>query len=83
MIVLNKKTIQSWLLYDWASSAFATSTMAAIMPIFFSQVAAINLKPYIATAYFGYIQSISLIIIVFLSPILGAVADSFKTKKSS
>jgi UMF1 family MFS transporter len=79
---VNNKVIRSWALYDWANSAFATTIMAAVMPIFFSKVAAKELNATTATAYWGYIQSISLVIIVILSPVLGAIADQSGSKKS-
>jgi UMF1 family MFS transporter len=78
---MKNKVIRSWALYDWANSAFATTIMAAVMPIFFSKVAAKELGATTATAYWGYIQSISLVIIVVLSPVLGAIADQSGSKK--
>lgn len=79
---MNKKAVKSWVLYDWANSAFTTTIMAAVMPIFFSGVAASNLPKATATAYWGYTQSIALVFVFLLSPVLGAIADYAGNKKT-
>jgi len=33
------RRIWAWTMYDWANSAFATTILAAVLPIYFSQVA--------------------------------------------
>lgn len=78
---MNKRAIKSWVWYDWANSAFATTIMAAVMPVFFSGVAASGLTASDATAYWGYTQSIALVFVVLLSPVLGAIADQTRSKK--
>lgn len=76
-----KKVIYSWALYDWANSAFATTILAAVLPIFYNDVAAANLPDNLATSYWGYTQTIAMLVIALISPILGAVADYSKSKK--
>ena len=71
----NRREIVSWMFYDWANSAFATVMMAAILPVYYSQVAASSLSANIASSYWGYTNTIAMIIIAFLSPILGAISD--------
>lgn len=71
----------AWALYDWANSAFATTIMAAVLPIYYSTVAAADLAPHIASAYWGYTTAIALALIAFFSPILGAIADYMGAKK--
>nr|WP_290666945.1 MFS transporter [Ardenticatena sp.] len=71
----------AWVLYDWANSAFATTVMAAVLPIYYSTVAAADLPPYLASAYWGYTTAIALALIAFISPILGAVADYMGARK--
>jgi len=73
--VNNKPVIFSWCLYDWANSAFATTIMAAVLPVFYSTVAAENLPAHLAASYWGYTNSIAMLTIAFLSPLLGALAD--------
>jgi MFS transporter, UMF1 family len=79
---MNKKEIFGWTMYDWANSAFATTIMAAVLPIFYHDVAAKGLESTTATAYWGYSQTIAVIIVAILSPILGAISDSSNSKKA-
>ncbi len=67
-------------MYDWASSAFATTIMAAVLPIYYFDVAAKNLDSTTATAFWGYSQSIAVLIVALLAPILGAIADYSSSK---
>ncbi len=71
----NNKKIFSWILYDWANSAFATTILATILPIFYKDVAAKGLPANLATSYWGYTQTIAMLIIAAVSPVLGAMAD--------
>jgi UMF1 family MFS transporter len=77
-----KKTVYAWAMYDWANSAFATVILATVLPIFYKDVAGINLPGNLATSYWGYTQTIAMIIIAVISPILGAAADYSDSKKS-
>lgn len=77
----NKKTIYSWIFYDWANSAFATTIMVAVLPVFYKDVIAKNLENHIATSYWGYTTSIAMIIVAILAPILGSVSDKSNLKK--
>ncbi|BBE30990.1 MFS transporter [Tepiditoga spiralis] len=75
------KTEKSWILYDWANSAYAVAIMTAILPIFFKDVAAKGVESSLATAYWGYTNTISTLIIAVLAPILGTIADYKNYKK--
>ncbi len=76
-----RKVINSWVMYDWANSAFATTVMAAILPVYYSKVAGATLSGNKPTFYWGYTISIALLITAFLSPIMGAIADYTGAKK--
>ncbi|GEM_PF-46003 len=77
-----KRRIRAWTMYDWANSAFATTILAAVLPIYYSQVAGATLpSEATATAYWSLGLSISLLIVAFLSPILGTVSDVMRGKK--
>ena len=78
---LHKRAIRAWTMYDWANSAFATTIMAAVLPVYFSDVAAVNLPNNIATAYWGYTTSIAALLAAIISPILGTLADFSAAKK--
>lgn len=77
----HKKIINAWAMYDWANSAFATTIMAAVLPVYYASVAAANLPGNSATVYWAYTTSISLLIAAVLSPVLGAMADLSGAKK--
>ncbi|MBM7565324.1 MFS transporter [Paenibacillus sacheonensis] len=72
---MDPKAVRSWIMYDWANSAFVTTIMAAVMPIFYADVAGAGLKGNTAETYWGYTQTIAMIFVAVLCPILGAIAD--------
>ncbi len=76
-----KRAVTAWTLYDWANSAFATTIMAAVLPVYYAQVAGATLGGNLATVYWAYTSSISLLVAAVLSPILGAIADFRGSKK--
>ncbi|MFN2195263.1 MAG: MFS transporter [Anaerolineales bacterium] len=76
-----RTAIFGWTMYDWANSAFGTTIMAAVLPVYYGRVAAANLPPNLATAYWGYTNAAALFVIAALSPILGALADFTGSKK--
>lgn len=78
---LDSREKVSWVLYDWANSAFATTIMAAVLPIYYASVAGANLPGNTASVYWGFTTSIALFIIAVLSPVLGAIADFMGAKK--
>lgn len=69
------------MLYDFGNSAFATTIMAAVLPVYYANVAASGLEEGLATSYWGYSQSISVLIVAVLAPILGAISDFSASKK--
>jgi UMF1 family MFS transporter len=77
-----KRRIRAWTMYDWANSAFATTIMAAVLPVYYSSVAGATLpSKAIATAYWSAGLSISLFIVAIFSPILGTISDVMRGKK--
>ena len=76
-----RQMINAWCMYDWANSAFATTILAAVLPVYYSQVAASGLPAATATAYWGLGLSLSLVIVAVLSPILGTISDVVRSKK--
>jgi len=82
-----RRIVNAWCMYDWANSAFATTIMAVVLPTFFSAVAGATLAPdpaqarVLATSYWGYTNSISMLLIAMAAPVLGAVADHSGAKK--
>ena len=77
-----KRRIRAWTMYDWANSAFATTILAAVLPIYYSQVAGAALaSPAIATAYWSRGLSIGILIVAIISPVLGTISDIMRGKK--
>jgi UMF1 family MFS transporter len=77
-----RRRIRAWTMYDWANSAFATTILAAVLPIYYSQVAGATLpSEAVATSYWSLGLAISLFIVAILSPILGTVSDVMRGKK--
>lgn len=77
----HKKILRSWKMYDWANSAFATTIMAAVLPEFYSSVAGSTLDKTTATSYWGYSNTIAMLLIAIAAPILGAIGDHSGAKK--
>lgn len=79
--ILHKRAIQAWTMYDWANSAFVTTIMAAVLPVYYASVAAADLAPNVATSYWAFTTSISALLAALLSPLLGTMADFSASKK--
>lgn len=79
---LYRQKVRAWTLYDWANSAFATTIVAAVLPVYYSTVAGAALpSETIATAYWSLGLSLSLLVVALLSPILGTISDVMRGKK--
>ncbi len=77
-----RSIVNSWVMYDWANSAFATTAMAAVLPVFFSTVAAKGvLTPVQASSTWGIISTIGMLLVAVAAPVLGAIADYGGSKK--
>jgi len=80
--VTYKKRINAWAMYDWANSAFATTILAALLPVYYSTIAGSTLpSEATATAYWSITLSLSLFVIAIMSPILGTISDVMRGKK--
>ncbi|MFQ5685125.1 MAG: MFS transporter [Candidatus Scalindua sp.] len=88
---LKEKNIFAWYMYDWANSAFATTIIAALLPIYFATVIVpadgwvfrfqgIEL-PTNATTIWAFLSGATALLVFLTAPILGAVADISQSKK--
>ncbi|WP_051287514.1 MFS transporter [Paenibacillus taiwanensis] len=77
---MQTKQVRHWMMYDWANSAFATTMMAAVLPVFYQTVAASSLDKHVATSFWSYTQTIAMILVALSSPLLGAMADLSQRK---
>jgi len=78
---LGRRDLRAWAMYDWANSAFQTTIIAAIFPIFFQKVAAADLPGPVATSRFAWATTWSILIVAVITPLLGALADYAAMKK--
>jgi UMF1 family MFS transporter len=72
---------RAWAWYDWANSVYFTTVITAVFPSFYATYAAKGLEPAQATARFGLITTVSVLVVALISPILGAMADYSGVKK--
>ncbi|MEW6288362.1 MAG: MFS transporter [Thermodesulfobacteriota bacterium] len=77
---IDKPTL-AWAFYDWANSAFATSIMAGFFPIFFKQYWCSGVEASTSTFRLGLANSTGSLVVIFLAPLLGAMADQAGAKK--
>ena len=76
-----KRAIWGWAIYDWANSAFATTVMAGLFPVFFKQYWSAGYDASQSTALLGLANSLAGILVAICAPILGAVADLCSLRK--
>ena len=72
---LGRPELRAWAMYDWANSAFMTTIVAAVFPIYFSAEVAADLPREVATVWFSTVTTIALLSVAVLAPVLGAIAD--------
>lgn len=73
------KQEKSWILYDWANSVYAVIMMSAVVPIYFSTIAAGAGQS--GDSWWGMATSVSMIIVALSAPFIGALADYHGYKK--
>ena len=78
---LGRRDLRAWAMYDWANSAFQTTIIAAVFPIYFTRVAAADLPPATATSRFAWGTTIAILIVALVAPLLGTIADYAAMKK--
>jgi len=78
---LHRPEIRAWAMYDWANSAFTTTIITAIFPVYFTSVAGADLPPGEATRLLARTTTIALATSAILAPFLGAIADYAPIKK--
>ena len=79
---LDRRELRAWAMYDWANSAYQCTIVTAVFPLFFSEVAAANLPPAVATERFAWVTTIGVAVVAVLGPLLGVVADYRAVKKT-
>ena len=77
----HRREIRAWTMYDWANSTFATTMMAAVLPVYYASLGAVTDTPAMMTSRWGFTTAIAALIAAVISPILGAIADFRGSKK--
>lgn len=76
------KIEKSWVLYDWANSAYSMTVTSTILPLYFKAMfEGGGGQAAVSTAYWGYANSLSTLLLAIISPILGTLADYKGYKK--
>tara|TARA_B100001758_G_C18354002_1_gene581601 strand:+ start:53 stop:1264 length:1212 start_codon:yes stop_codon:yes gene_type:complete len=78
---VDKKKYYSWVLYDWANSAYATIVLAGFFPIIFSNYYADILPSGMRTLLLGISNSSASLLLIILAPFLGLISDRYGDKK--
>jgi UMF1 family MFS transporter len=80
-IGLGRGDLRAWAMYDWANSAFQTTIIAAVFPIYYRKVAAAGQTEAIAMSRYAWATTAAILIVAIVAPILGAIADYSAVKK--
>jgi UMF1 family MFS transporter len=78
---LERRELRAWAMYDWANSAFSSTIITAIFPVYFTSVVGAHLPPGDATRLLARTTTIALAIVAILAPVAGAIADFSPVKK--
>ena len=70
---------KSWIMYDWANSVYATIMMAAVFPIYFTNVA--NNAGQSGDYWWGIGTAAAMIVVAIAAPIAGALSDFMGYRK--
>ncbi len=90
--VNDRREIFGWVMYDWANSVFSTTVITALIGPYLTALAQaqvgengvlldLGLIQVTAISLFPYSLSLSVLLQVFLLPVLGAIADYTNLKK--
>jgi MFS transporter, UMF1 family len=83
----DRKQVFAWAMYDWANSAYATTVVVAVLPVFFATVIVpadgflIGGRRFSASSLWGAMISLSAFLVFVSAPVLGAIADLSAAKK--
>lgn len=67
---------KSWIMYDWANSAYSVIISAVVLPIFYKSLATgSGIAPNVADSYWGYATSAATLVIAVMAPVLGTLGD--------
>jgi UMF1 family MFS transporter len=79
---LHRKELRAWAMYDWANSAYQTTIVASIFPIYYAKVASAGSDSAVADGYYLSAKTVAILLTAVFAPILGALADTRPLKKT-
>ncbi len=83
----DRRTIFGWCVYDWADSAYATTVLAGLLPVYFADAVVGPDGVFLAGQHFrastlwALAVAAAAIVVFLTAPVLGAVADFTAAKK--
>ena len=90
-MINDKRETRGWMLYDFANSAFSTTVVTVFLGPYLTGLIESQVGnkgtftllgvPIAAESFFTYCVSISVLLQVFVLPVLGAIADYSNLKK--
>lgn len=78
-VLQGRAGLAAWCFYDWANSAFPTVITTFIFAAYFAQ--AVAATPVEGTVLWSRALTVAGLVVAFMSPVLGAVADSSGSRK--
>ncbi|HET9433896.1 MAG TPA: MFS transporter [Chitinophagaceae bacterium] len=92
MQTASKKVVNSWAMYDWASSSYNLVITSTIFPTYFESIAVDDAniskttvtflgRQFENTALYNYAIAIAMFIVAIMSPLLSSIADYKGNKK--
>lgn len=72
MSMMNKKELTSWCLFDFANSTYSAVIAAAVFPVYYTSHIVTDGS---GDLWWGRAISLSMLIVAFMSPVLGGIAD--------
>ena len=79
---LERPEARAWALYDWANSAFWTTVITAVFPVYYLKSLAHGLGEDAAQTHFAHVTTAALVVSALIAPVLGALADFRALKKT-
>ena len=77
----DKKALRGWYWYDWANQAYALTVMTVIAPALMASLYNKATGTQSGDAFYAFILTGSMLLVVFTAPALGVIADRMPIKK--
>lgn len=77
----DKKALRGWYWYDWANQAYALTVMTVIAPALMASLYNKATGTQSGDAFYAFILTASMLLVVFTAPALGVIADRMPIKK--